>query len=67
MPATRYSVITLLIYLSIHVYNSIYRLCDVTKSHILQLFPDLFEGIGTMEDVKVHLDVDPNIEPVVQV
>ena len=29
------------------------------KGHILQLFPDLFEGIGTMENVQVHLDVDP--------
>ena len=36
------------------------------KGHILQLFPDLFEGVGTMEDVQVHLDVDPTIEPVVQ-
>ena len=36
------------------------------KGHILHLFPDLFEGIGTMEDVQVHLDVDPTIEPVVQ-
>ena len=36
------------------------------KSHILQLFLDLFEGIGTMENVQVHLDVDPKIEPVVQ-
>ena len=29
------------------------------KGHILHLFPDLFEGIGTMENIKVHLDVDP--------
>ena len=36
------------------------------KGHILQLFPDLFEGVGTVEDVQVHLDVDPTIEPVVQ-
>ena len=36
------------------------------KRHILQLFPDLFEGIGTMEDVPVHLEVDPTSEPVVQ-
>ena len=36
------------------------------KLHILQLLPDLFEGIGTMENVQVHLDVDPKIEPVVQ-
>ena len=36
------------------------------KGHILQLFPDIFEGVGTMGDVQVHLDVDPAIEPVVQ-
>ena len=36
------------------------------KCHILLLFLDLFEGVGTMEDVQVHLDVDPTIEPVVQ-
>ena len=32
------------------------------KLHILQLF----EGIGTMENVQVHLNVDPKIEPVLQ-
>ena len=36
------------------------------KAHILQLFPDLFDGVGTMENVQVHLDVNPEIEPVVQ-
>ena len=36
------------------------------KSHILCLFPELFEGIGTMKNVQVHLNVDPKIEPVVQ-
>ena len=42
---------------------------DVTnpKTHIMNLFPDLFEGVGTMENVQVHLDVNPEIEPVVQV
>ena len=35
-------------------------------SHILQLFPNLFEGIGTVENMQVHLNVDPKIEPVVQ-
>ena len=41
---------------------------DVTnpKAHIMNLFPDLFEGVGTMENVQVHLDVNPEIEPVVQ-
>ena len=36
------------------------------KGHILCLFPELFEGVGTMEDVSVHLDVNPEVEPVVQ-
>ena len=36
------------------------------KSHIMNLFPDLFEGVSTMENVPVHLDVNPEIEPVVQ-
>ena len=41
---------------------------DVTdpKAHIMNLFPDLFEGAGTMENMQVHLDVNPDIEPVVQ-
>ena len=41
---------------------------DVTdpKAHIMKLFPDLFEGVGTMENVQVHLDVNLEIEPVVQ-
>ena len=41
---------------------------DVTnpKAHIMNLFPDLFEGVGTMENVQVHLDVNPEIEPVIQ-
>ena len=36
------------------------------KAHIMNLFPDLFEGVGTMENVKVHLDMNPEVEPVVQ-
>ena len=36
------------------------------KAHIMNLFPDLFEGVGTMENVQVHLDVNPEIEPVIQ-
>ena len=41
---------------------------DVTdpKAHIMNLFPDLFEGVGTMENIQVHLDVNPEVEPVVQ-
>ena len=36
------------------------------KAHITNLYPDLFEGVGTMENVQVHLDVNPEIELVVQ-
>ena len=36
------------------------------KQHILELFPELFDGIGTMKDAEVILDVNPDIEPVVQ-
>ena len=39
---------------------------DDPKGHILHLYPDLFNGVGTMENVLVHLDIDKNIEPVVQ-
>ena len=39
---------------------------DDPKAHIMNLSPDLFEGVGTMENVQVHLDVNPEIEPVVQ-
>ena len=35
-------------------------------AHIMNLFLDLFEGVSTMENVQVHLDVNPEIEPVVQ-
>ena len=36
------------------------------KTHVMNLFPDLFEGVGTMENVQVHLDVNPEVEPIVQ-
>ena len=36
------------------------------KQHILELFPELFEGIGTMKDAEVILDINPDVEPVVQ-
>ena len=41
---------------------------DITdpKAHIMNLFPDLFEGVGMLENVQVHLDVNPEVEPVVQ-
>ena len=36
------------------------------KVHILEFFPELFDGIGTMKDAEVILDVNPEVEPVVQ-
>ena len=36
------------------------------KVHIMELYPDLFKGVGTMDSAKVKLDVDPSIPPVVQ-
>ena len=36
------------------------------KVHIMELYPDLFGGVGTMDGAKVKLDVDPLILPVVQ-
>ena len=36
------------------------------KGHIMELYPDLFEGVGTMDGAKVKLDIDPSIPPVVQ-
>ena len=36
------------------------------KAHVMGLYPDLFEGIGTMTSVEVKLDVDPSIPPVIQ-
>ena len=32
----------------------------------MNLFPDLFEGGGTVVNVQVHLDVNPEVEPVVR-
>ena len=36
------------------------------KAHIMELFPDLFEGIWTLKDAVVKLDIDDSITPVVQ-
>ena len=36
------------------------------KAHVMELYPDLFDGVGTIQGAKVKLDVDPNIPPVVQ-
>ena len=36
------------------------------KQHILELFPELFDGVGTTKDAEVILDINPDVEPVVQ-
>ena len=36
------------------------------KAHIMELFPDLFDGIGMIKDAIINLDVNPNAIPVVQ-
>ena len=36
------------------------------KAHIMELFPDLFEGVGTIKDAVVKLDVNKSITPVIQ-
>ena len=33
------------------------------KAHIMELFPDLFDGVGTIQGAKVKLDVNPNVYP----
>ena len=35
------------------------------QPHIMHLFPDLFEGVGSVHDAIVHLDVLPNATPTV--
>ena len=35
------------------------------KAHIMELFPELFEGIGTMKNAIVKLDVDQSVTPIV--
>ena len=44
--------------------NTIFR-ADC-KAHIMELFPDLFEGIGTMNNTIVKLDVDQSVPPIIQ-
>ena len=36
------------------------------KTHIMELFPELFKGIGTIKDAIVKLNVDQNVTPIVQ-
>ena len=35
------------------------------KAHIMQLFPDLFDRVGTIKNAVVHLDMKPDAVPVV--
>ena len=36
------------------------------KSHIMELYPDLFEGVGTIKDAIVKLNIDQSVTPIVQ-
>ena len=36
------------------------------KAHVMELYQDLSNGVGTIQGAKVKLDIDPNIPPVVQ-
>ena len=36
------------------------------KMHIMELFPELFKGIGTIKDAIVKLNVDQHVTPIVQ-
>ena len=35
------------------------------KAIIMQLYPDLFDGVGTIKNAVVHLDVKPGATPIV--
>ena len=35
------------------------------KGHVMQLYPDFFDGVGTIKNAMVHLDVKPDASPVV--
>ena len=35
------------------------------KQQIMELYPDLFSGVGTIKNAMVHLDVKPGAIPVV--
>ena len=35
------------------------------KAYVMQLYPDLFEGLGTIKNAVVHLDVKPDASPIV--
>ena len=36
------------------------------KAHVMELFPELFNGLATMKDAIVKLDVDDSITPIIQ-
>ena len=36
------------------------------KAHVMELFPELFDGVGTIKDAIVKLNVDDSITPVIQ-
>ena len=36
------------------------------KAHIMELFPELFDGVGTIKDAIIKLNVDQSIIPVIQ-
>ena len=35
------------------------------KAHVMKLYPDLFDGLGTIKNAVVHLDVKPDAVPIV--
>ena len=35
------------------------------KQQIINLYPDLFSGVGTIKNAMVHLDIKPGAIPVV--
>ena len=39
---------------------------DDVKQQIMELYPDLFSGVGTIKNAMVHLDVKPGAIPVVR-
>ena len=36
-----------------------------SKAHVMELYPDLFDGVGTITNAVVHLDVKPGAIPIV--
>ena len=36
------------------------------KAHVMELFPDLFDGIGMIKDAIMNLDITPDAVPIVQ-